>query len=198
MTIEISSFLKSLSSEWEPVKDQAKKYFDSDSKIREDGAAQIFRRPWIAPLNFGLLLFPPVDKTWFAEFNKQTDKTIPEFYQNVLSNINGCFVYDFALYGLPRTLYTEGLLSRRILQQYDLGRANTDWIGNYNIDNDLFHIGGRSYSYDENIGYFLDGDRILSIRKNGEVLNSWATMTEFLKSEIEIVEKMMIKKRDEE
>src|SRR6478609_7706159 len=115
MTSEIITFLDTLNSDFDPIKEQATKYFDSDSKIREDGAAQIFRRPWVAPLNFGLLLFPPVDKAWFSEFYKLTNKAIPKIYQDILLIMNGCFVYDFALYGLPKTIYTDGLLSRRSL-----------------------------------------------------------------------------------
>ena len=195
MTTEINAFLKNLNSDWNPVKEQVIKYFDIDSKIRNDGAAQIFKRPWIAPQNYGILIFPPVDKKLFHEFYKRTNKTIPRIYQNILIAVNGCLVYNFSLYGLPKSIYTTGLLDRTILQQYDLTTANIDWVKEYDIDQNLFHIGGRAYSYEENIGYFLDNDKIYSIRKSGEILNSWTDTKSFLQTEITIAEKMMLDKK---
>ena len=59
---------------------------------------------------------------------------------------------------------------------------------------DLFYIGGRSYSYSENIGYFIKENEILSIRKNGEILKTWDTVIEFLSDEIAISEKQMLEK----
>lgn len=196
MTNEIDNFLKNLTPDWTPIKEQVTKYFDIDSKIREDGAAQIFRRPWVAPQNFGLLLFPPVDKNWFNLFNEKTDLTIPKMYQDILSEMNGCFVFEFSLFGLPSTMYMTGLLSRTVLQQYDLGTANTTWKHGYDIDKSLFHIGGRAYSYEENIGYFIDNNKIFSIRENGEIIKSWITFSDFLKEEIKVAEQMMLKEKE--
>lgn len=195
MTTEISTFLSAFSADLSPIKEQAVRYFDRESKIREDGAAQIFRRPWVAPSNFGLLLFPPADNAWFTEFHRRTNKAIPERYQEILSHVNGCFVYDFSLYGLPKTLYTAGLLNRKNLQQYDLGAANSMWIRGYKVSKELFYFGGRAYSYDENVGYFLDDDKIMSIRKNGEVINTWMNVSDFLSEEVSICEQKMLEEK---
>ena len=197
MTNEIDNFLNNLTPDWTPIKDQATKYFDIDSRIRDDGAVQVFRQPWVAPQSFGLLLFPPVDNKWFEAFAEQTNLTIPKFYQDILLKMNGCFVYDFSLFGLPKTMYTTGLLSRTVLQQYDLGTANTTWIHSYDIDMSLFHIGGRTYSDEENVGYFIDNNKIVSIKENGEIVNSWTTFADFLKEEINISEQMMLKEKEE-
>src|SRR5688500_15325468 len=118
---EIEAFLDNLPDEWNAIKQQAVKYCDDSSEIREDGAAQIFKRPWIAPLNFGLLLFPPAKKEFIITFGHKTGKRIPSIFQKVLLQMNGCFVYDFSLYGLPESMYKRNLLDRSILQQYDLG-----------------------------------------------------------------------------
>ena len=192
---EINKFLDNLSADWEPIKGQATKYFDNYSRLREDGAAQISRRPWVAPLNFGLLIFPPVNKSWLDEFHTQTNIKIPLFYRDILLQVNGCFVYDFSLYGLPKSIYTTGILDRSYLQQYDLGTANMYWKHEYKVDNSLFYIGGRHYSFDENLGYFLNGNQILSVRKNGEILNTWATFKDFLFEEINVAEEHMIKQK---
>lgn len=197
MTKEINVFINKLSSDWEPIKEQAVKYFDLDSKIRGDGAIQIFRLPWIAPQNFGLLLFPPVNKAWFIKFKENTSIEIPLYYQEILLKMNGCIIYDFSLFGLPKTMYTSGLLSRGNLQQFDLAIANTYWKQEYEIDQNLFHIGGNRYSYTENIGYFIDSNNntILSIRTNGQILNKWDNFKDFLIQEIESSEKMMLDKK---
>lgn len=93
-------------------------------------------------------------------------------------------------------MYTTGLLSRTTLQQFDLGIANTNWKDEYKIDKNFFHIGGNSYSYSENIGYFIDNNNtILSIRTNGQVLNTWDNFKDFLKQEIESSEKTMLDKK---
>lgn len=194
---EINAFLNKLSADWHPIKEQANKYFDNYSRLREDGAVQIFRRPWIAPLNFGLVIFPPVYEKWLNEFYMQTGIEIPSLYKHILLNVNGCFVYDFSLYGLPKSVYTEGLLDRSYLQQYDLGSANMYWKHEYKIDNSWFYIGGRHYSFEENLGYFLNGNEIFSVRKNGTVLNIWTDFNDFLIEEIRIVEQNMIRERDE-
>ncbi len=196
MTSDLKQFFEKLSPEWIVIKLQAEKCFDSKSKIREDGAAQIFYRPWVAPLNFGILLFPPAKMTWLSEFEARTGKIIPSSYKEVLQNMNGCFIYDMKLFGLPSSIYTTGLLNRAVLQQLDLGDANTFWIHGYNVDESLLYIGGRTYSFNENIGYFTDGENFLVIRTNGEIHANYSTFFEFLKNEIEIVEKMMLDQKN--
>jgi hypothetical protein len=192
MTEDLKIFLDKLSIDCSPIVEQAKMYSDSDSKIRKDGVAEIFRRPWVAEQNYGLWLFPPVETTWLDIFIERTFKPIPNLYKKLLLELNGCFVYDFSLYGLPKSLYTTGLLDRSTSQQFDLGTANKNWIKEYNVDPNLFHIGGRSYSYSENIGYFIDGNTILSIRKSGEIIDTWNNLLEFLNAEIKISESQML------
>lgn len=194
MTEDVNRFLDKLSIDFSPIVEQAKKYFDNYSKIRKDGTAEIFRRPWVAELNFGLWLFPPTGTIWLDQFVERSKKSIPNLYKKILLEMNGCFVYDFSLFGLPESVYSTGLLDRSITQQLDLETANRNWVKDYNVDPNFFHIGGRSYSYSENIGYFIYGDSILSIRKNGEIINTWNTLQEFLCDEIKVSEKQMLDK----
>jgi hypothetical protein len=196
MKAEIENFLDKLSGDLNPIKEQVIKYCDIDSTIRKENIVLVFKRPWVAPENFGLMLYPPVDKSWLVEFEKRTGKAIPKIYENILLQMNGCFVYDFSLFGLPKSIYTKGVLDRSVLQQFDLTTANTSWIREYEIDQNLFHIGGRAYSYSENIGYFVDKETILSIRTTGEVLNSFVTVKDFFETEIEAAEQIMIIERE--
>ena len=196
MTKDVEIFLSNLSEDWQPIKEQVEKYFDSKSGIREDGALEVFRRPWIAPLNYGLLLFPPADAKLLSEFTKRTAKAIPGFFQEILSQMNGCFVYDLSLFGLPQSIYKSGVLDRSQLNQFDLGAANRHWITEYSIENTHFHFGGRSYSYDENIGYFIDhANHIVSVRQNGDIVGNWTSFNQFLKDEVSIAEQMMLEEK---
>ncbi len=198
MTPEITSFINNLTEEWEAIKQQVSKYYDNESNVRGDGSVAIFKRSWIAPQNFGIILFPPADKNLFDKFQQNTNRSIPTFYENILLRMNGCFVYDFELFGLPKSVYTTGLLDRTTVQQHDLGSANVFWINEYKVDKNLFHIGGRAYSYEENIGYFIDDKgTILSIRTNGEIIAEWKTFHSFLVDEIKIAEKMMLDEKEQ-
>jgi hypothetical protein len=196
MEAEIKSYLDTLDQFWQPIKEQAIKYSDQENHTGKDGTIQIFRRPWVAPFNYGLIFYPPARQEYFGTFQQKTGKAIPSLYQQMLLQMNGCFVYDFALYGLTPSLYSIGLLDRSLLQPLDLGTANTDWIEEYRVDKTLFHIGGRAYSYEENIGYFLDNsNNILSIRKNGKQLGKWTVFRDFLTEEIAAAERMMLLER---
>lgn len=195
MSPEIEKFIESLPPEWTAIKQQAVKYFDADSVLEEDGIAKIFRMPWIAPQCFGLVLYPPAKQEWINKFEEQTGISVPLLYKQVLLKMNGGFIYGLSLYGLPETMYETGLLNRSYLQPLYLGSANTGWIYEYKVDKALFHIGGRSYSDSENIGYFVDGNKIYAIRKNGEVLDSWASFEEFLNKEILLAEQRMLQQK---
>jgi hypothetical protein len=197
MKDQIKIYLDSLPTEFKPIVEQATRYgsFDDKADVRKDGAIQIFNRTWVAPENYGLLLFPPADNKLIDKFEKQIKVKTPQSYKHVLGIMNGCFIYDFALCGLPESMYSTGLLNRSTLNQFDLGAANQFWKYEYETELDnLFHIGGRAYSDDENIGYFIDSDdRILSLRKNGKQLKTWMNFGQFLNDEIIAAEKMMAK-----
>jgi len=196
MTQEVKYFLDKLDQKWVPIKQQVEQYFDSDSRIRDDGALQVFKRPWIAPKNFGILVFPPANEAWLTMFQEKTTIVIPTIYKKILMEINGCYIYDFELFGLPKSLYTGRLLDRSILQQHDLTLANNSWKKEYKLNEDYFLIGGRDYADDEVIGYFLNENKIYSIRKNGEILSSWDSFVDFLNEEIYKAERTMLNEKN--
>jgi hypothetical protein len=189
---EIIDRIEALPAELKPITIQVKKYLENNSNI-DEAVLNVLHRPWVAPLNWGLMLYKGADPKWFLEFEKRTQKTVPEFYQNFLKHINGGFIYGMSMYGLTPSIYDTGVLKRTVLQCHDLTTANISWIRD-DVDPKLFHFAGRSYSRQENIGYFFDDDKILAIRKNCEILNKWTNFGDMLFDEIETVEKMMLEK----
>ncbi|WP_203257632.1 SMI1/KNR4 family protein [Hyunsoonleella ulvae] len=187
----IEERINSFSIELDAISKQAKKYLRNDSKI-DDSVLNILHRPWVAKLNWGLMLYSPAKNNWFSQFESNTKKIIPGFYKSFLQNINGGFIYGMSLYGLPTSLYTKGTLTRGRLQCHDLTTANSNWILGYDVNRDLFHFGSRTYTYDENVGYFFDGEKIMCFRKSGELTNSWNTFEEMLNEEVEILENQML------
>jgi hypothetical protein len=186
--IELGKFPLNL----EAIKAQGTKYLNNNSNVK-NGVINILHRPWVAPMNWGMMLFVGAELKWFEEFTERTNKNIPDYYKDFLRAINGCFIYDLSLYGLTPSIYSGGLLDRSNLQCHDITTANNQWIREYDVDSELFHFGGRAYSDEENIGYFSGkNDIIMSIRTNGEILKEWDDFSQFLKEEINEAEKMMI------
>jgi hypothetical protein len=177
--------------ELKPISIQIKKYLDNNSNI-DELVINVLHRPWIARLNWGLMLYKEVKREWFSEFKKRTGKEIPDFYKDFLKHINGGFIYGISMYGLTPSFFETGLLNRTILQCHNLATANIQWIAEYKVDMDLFHFASRNYSNDENVGYFWKDDIILCYRKSGELLKQWNSLEEMLYEEIDIAEERML------
>jgi hypothetical protein len=182
------SKIDNLPDEYLSIKKQAFKYLNNNSNISDLGTLNIFHRPWIAPLNWGLMLYTGAEAKWFELFREKTKMEIPEFYKNFLSQINGCFIYDISLFGLTPSVYLKGRLDRSKLQCHDLTTANIQWIKEFEVDKKYFHFGGRQHSDSEELGYFFDGDKIMAILHNGVVINEWTSYFDFLYDEIELAE----------
>jgi hypothetical protein len=188
---EILNRIETFPNELKPISIQVKKYLDNNSDI-DESVINVLHRPWVAPLNWGLMLYQGANPEWFTEFKNRTEKEIPSFYKDFLQHINGGFIYGISMYGLTPSAYETGLLNRTILQCHDLTTANNSWVREYNVDPQLFHFGGQSYSRKENVGYFFDNDMILCYRENGELINKWTNLGEMLFDEIDIAEQMML------
>lgn len=197
MKTQITAYLNTFTTNLLPIRAEAEKQIDSNSKINPDGVIQLLKQPWIAPQSYGILLFPPAEREWMDTFSQNIGCAVPEAYQQLLRITNGCFIYEFSLFGLPKSIYTTGLLNRNAIQPYDLGIANTSWKNEYKVDRNLFHFSGRAYSDDENLGYFMDKDTIISARNNGEIINSWTSFEQFLVDELSVAEKMMLEAQNQ-
>lgn len=189
----LSSKIEAFPGEYLPIKQQAKKYLKNDSTLDKNSTLNIFRRPWVAPFNWGLILYKGAEAYWIEQFEQNTQKIIPSIYKSFLQRFNGCFIYDLSLFGLTPTIYLKGTLDRTLLQCHDLITANIEWILEYKLDQHHFYFGSRAYSFDENIGYFFVENKIRAIRTNGKIEKEWFDFTEFLNDEIKEAEKMMLK-----
>ena len=174
--------------EYLAIKKQARKYIQNGSNIDNNQRINILHRPWVARLNWGLMLYKSADTKWIDEAEASINKTIPDFYKRFLTNINGCFIYDISMFGLIHSL------TRSFLQCHSLTIANNDWIMEFDVDQSLFHFGGGRYSHEENTGYFYGQDKIMSIRKNGKLVNEWSSFADFLNEELIRAENEMLKK----
>lgn len=190
--IKILETLNAIPSEFCALKEHSLKYLKYSSII-DDDMIGIGHRPWVAPYNFAISLFSPAKKTWFSKYKLKCGKPIPVIYQKFLSVANGCFYYDFDLYGLTPSIQKDNLLDRTKLQCHDLGTANEYWINAFNVDKNSFHFGGRALNDDENVGYFINQDNAICVKKNnGETISQYSSFYNFLETELKIAENMMI------
>jgi len=184
--------LNSLSEFLDAIKLISNKYALFPSSFDSNETLNIGHRPWVGTENYIINIFQGVSKEEIEQYSKKMDIQIPKNYQSFLKECGGAFLFGISLYGIPFSMRGETpLLDRSIRQCHDLSIANRFWINQYVLTEKLFQFGGREYSYDENIGYFLDSnDKILSIRKNGEILSRWNDFNTFLSDEIAIAEKL--------
>ncbi len=183
--LKIKDYLDSLPVDLLPLRNIGKRYLKYCSSIDNDGCIQIAHRPWLGCFNYALMFFPPAKKTWIKKHRE-----IPESYQRLLLASNGVFAFGFSLFGLAPSMQKKPpLLDRSKLQCLDLSLANCDWIKEYDVDQRMFHFGGRHYSYTENIGYFMSEDSLIcAFRKTGELHREWRNFSSFLSEELRVAE----------
>lgn len=182
----IFQIIDSYPDDYSAIKKQVKKYIQNGSTVDDNERINILHRPWVAPLNWGIMLYPRADKKWIEEFERKYENNFPPFYKEFLSKINGCFLYDISLFGLTHSL------TRTHLQCHDLATANEYWIREFLIDQSYFYFGSGVYSDEENIGYFYRQNKIISILKNGTIINEWNNFLDFLNNELIEAEKKML------
>lgn len=188
----IEKRIKELSKDFQLLKDKLIEYSIHKSKIEND-ILYIANRPWVAPENYLFTLFPTISDDKINKYQNNQEITIPESYKNILKQFNGAFIFNISLYGIPQSMLSNPpILDRSTLQCHDISTANKNWTREYtNIPDDLFHFGGRDFSFDEVIGYFIDkNNEILILRKNGEQIKKYSDIYSFLNEEIISSEKL--------
>jgi hypothetical protein len=189
----IGERLNALPAELATLREHATRSARYCSSIGTDDTLQLGHQPWVAPEAYAVLLFAPAKKAWVAAYKERSGHAIPAGYRDLLLAVNGCSVHDFTLYGLPPSLQGSApRLDRSRVQPMDLVAANRDWAREYVTEPGQFHFGGRSWTDDENIGYFWSGGRaavIRAVRKSGEVVGEWPDLSALLGDELREVER---------
>jgi len=180
------AFLDRLPAELTPLAEAARSLLGYPGVLSADGALCLGHRPWVAPQNYALTLYPGLSANALLWYVDRFGLTLPEMYASFLQAVNGAFCYGMSLAGVPESMLgTPPLLERRRLQCHDLGMTTTSGPSEYrSLPAGAFHFGYRHYSYRENVGYFIVGERIMSIRKSGEVVGEWDGFSDFLRDEV--------------
>ena len=175
-----------------PLKEAARRYLKYPSVAGKDGMMDIGHRPWVAELNYMLMIYPGIDADALNRYCRRFEIQVPEAYAEFLRAVNGGFFFGMSLCGVPLSMLgNPPLLDRRILQCHDLATAATQWIFEYTVPEGFFHFGGRHFSSRANVGYFFDGEnRIVCVRGQKNVIGEWTSFSEFLKDELEASEKL--------
>jgi hypothetical protein len=175
-----------------PLKQAATRYIKYPSAMGKDGVMNIGHRPWVAELNYILMLYPGISRDALERYCRRFEIQVPEIYADFLREVNGAFCFGMSLCGVPPSmLRNPPLLDRTILQCHDLATAATLWISEYRLPAGFFHFGTRDFSDRESVGYFIEGNtRIVSVRKKKKVVGEWHSFADFLLDELKASEKL--------
>jgi SMI1/KNR4 family protein SUKH-1 len=179
------------------LKEAASRYLKYPSVLGKDGVMDIGHRPWVAELNYMLMVYPGIDADSLSRYCRRFEIQVPEIYADFLRSVNGGFFFGMSLCGVPHSMLgNPPLLDRRILQCHDLATAATQWIDEYRVPSGFFHFGGRYFSYRENLAYFFDGqNRIVSVRGKKKIIGEWSSFADFLSEELKESEKLEEQRR---
>jgi hypothetical protein len=169
-----------------PLAETARALLTQPSDLSADGPLRLGHRPWVAPENYAITLYPGLSADALSCYCGRFGLEVPSLYARLLGAVNGAFCFGMSLAGVPLSMLgSPPLLDRTRLQCHDLGSSATLWANEYRkLPAGAFGFGHRHYSYRENVGYFIVGDKVLSIRMNGTVLGEWGGFADFLRDEL--------------
>lgn len=175
-----------------PLREAASRYLKFPSAIAKSGVLNIGHRPWVAELNYILMLYPGIGQEALDRYCQRFEIKVPEMYADFLRAVNGAFCFGMSLCGVPLSMLgNPPLLDRNVLQCHDLATAATRWIHEYRVPDGFFHFGGRHFSDRENVGYFIEGKkRIVSVRGKKKTVGEWTSFSGFLADELQASEKL--------
>ena len=193
MPLTVQSTIAALDDDLAPIRLVAERVADADSVIDpRTAAALLSRRPKIGVEAYACVVFAgvaPDVMTRYEEIQRSIgnrDFEIPLSYRNVLHRLNGAWIFQVSLYGLPPSMCQKPpLLDRSSRQPLDLGTANQNWRKRYSTDLNHFHFGSGPHTFQENVAYFLDGDgRVFSLLPGAQQVSEWSSIQAFLSAEI--------------
>lgn len=181
----VRSRLDGLPPQLGPLADCARGLLTTADTVSADGVIRIGHRPWVAPENYAITLYPGLPAEALDRYAGRFGLSVPPTYADFLGVVNGAYCYGMALAGVPLSMLgSHPLLDRTVLQCQDLGLTAGSAAEYRKLPAEAVCIGWRHYSYRENVGHFVVGGRVLSIRKNGRVVGEWDGLAAFLAAEI--------------
>lgn len=194
---EIERQLGALDDVLAPVRHVTQRLIDNTAIIDPgSGALLISHRAKVAPQAFAIVLYPGASGDSIARYETihedELHSSIPAVYKRVLSNLNGASLFEINLYGLPISMsQSPPLLNRSLRQPLDLDTANFHWSRGYKPAPALFHFGSGPFSFEENLGYFLNPDETVEARRvGGERFGHWDSLKQFLEVELKRAENL--------
>lgn len=157
-----------------------------DSERLTAGGIELLHRPEVAPEWFRARLWAPLPPAAWRRHESLHGYTIPAAYEAVLAQLNGAYIFECALYGMPSSMLRDPpLLDRSTSAPFDLGTANRHWKREFAAPESWFHFGGGTWTRSANIGYFLDDEGAVRglVGQVGEV-RRWPDFAGFLAAEL--------------
>lgn len=190
----IEQFLQRLDGELSPLKAVVQQFSSPDANLDPvTGALRLSHRPAIGTDAYACILYPPVDLDVIERYegihHARASRCvhIPPFYKGVLGQLNGAFVFETALFGVPSPMAQNPPgLDRSAQHPLDVGTANEFWRLEYKVDDSTFFFASGSHSDTENVGYFLTPyNHVEGYLRGGNKIAQWQTLGTFLGAEIE-------------
>lgn len=162
------------------------------AEVSKSGVVSIGHRPWVAPSNYMIVLYPGIAKSAIQRYAETFAICVPDYYASFMQSVGGAFCFGMSLFGIPPSmLASPPFFDRTVLQCHDLATAAKEWVTRYRVVKESFHFGSRHFSRCENIGYFFDENNcIYSARTSGQVVARWSSFTAFLSDELEASERL--------
>ena len=194
---KIAAALNDLPGMLSPLRAAAERMLVRCSVIDVDGAINIGHRPWKAPENYAIVLFPGVKPDWFDRYATAAHGvSVPKPLRAILTACNGFHFGAMTLFGIPPSMMAATpSIDRTRLSPLDISAASRSWAREYGAPPDLFHFGSRHIASDDLGGYFLHEDGTVSSvsRKQRRVLVRWVSIESMLADEIATAEDELVR-----
>jgi hypothetical protein len=181
-------FIDSLITDLRPAQDVATRLLgEGPENDIQDGVIRISKRRKIGTEAYAIILYKGLSDEDIQKYERMHQFKIHPSYRNILLSINGAFLFQMSLFGIPPSMNSNTLfLDRSVLQPHDLSTAHLSWRHEFKNCEELFHFGGGPWSFTDNVGYFLDTNgKIYSVLKDGNIVDSWSDFKEFISIELE-------------
>ena len=175
---------------FEPILSLLQTFDKSDFTEEDGGIVLVGHEPERGLMAYAVTLFPGLSIEDIERYEEATGIDFPKTLKKFLQRLNGAFLSDLSIYGIPTSMLNNPpLLSRSVRNPYDVATATKLWRLAYeDADHDEFHFSGRNISWSGQIGYFLRKDgSVVSYPKNKTVYKSqvWPSLDEWLRDEID-------------